>query len=154
MKENFWLCTISRAVVLQVRDSCAVEHAQPVLQSFTTWTEILPESFIFQYWKETAFILQNLKMLIIPFLNFFFFLNSAETAGTAEADPCSRGGPRGHYGQQHGNHCLSATEGCGGPFSRPGPHWNQSSTYYKSGLSSYSDIPTEQEFPSDFCYLG
>lgn len=122
-----------------------------IFQFFTTWTKILPECLFFNTGK-TAFILQNLKMLIIP--SFHFFLNSVETAGTAEANTCSRGGPHSHYSQQHCNYCLNTTESCGGPFSRPSPHWNQSSTYYKSGFSSYSNIPTEQEFPSDFCYLG
>lgn len=141
-----------RVAVLQVKESRVIGCASTLFFNSLQLELKSYQSPLFFNTGKTAFILQNLKMLIIP--SFHFFLNSVETAGTAEANTCSRCGPHSHYSQQHCNYCLNTTESCGGPFSRPSPHWNQSSTYYKSGFSSYSNIPTEQEFPSDFCYLG
>lgn len=154
IKENFWLRTLSRVVVLQVKESVC-------LSCFGIFKELTLHSFKpeLKSYQGPLFFSTDKTALFFFFpksenSSFNFFLNSVETAGTAEADTCSRRGPHSHYSQQYCNYCLNSTESCGRPFNGPSSHWNKSSPYYKSGFSSYSNIPTEQEFPSDFCYLG
>lgn len=140
VKKNFCLCTASS------RNLC---H-RVCLQSFTTWTKILPEYYFSIPRQHLFYTVWKCWWWVCLFCVSAF----AEAAGAAEADPRGWRGPGGHHGQQHGHHRLHRAEGGGGSLGGPGAHGNQSSADYQSGFSSYSNIPAEQEFPSDFCYLG